>query len=78
VVEVIERDGKLGYEEEAPYDGILVSAEADSLLDSWKEQLKVGGRIVVPIGSSITLFKKINEDEFHREEMEGFAFVPLV
>ncbi|MDP3093390.1 MAG: protein-L-isoaspartate O-methyltransferase [bacterium] len=45
---------------------------------AWKEQLKIGGRIVTPIGNSIWLFIKKGKDEFEEIEYPGFVFVPLV
>ena len=78
IVEFICADGSKGYEKEAPYDKILASASAQSLPQAWKEQLKIGGRIVTPIGSSIWLFTKKSETEFEEIEYPGFAFVPLV
>ncbi|PIZ00838.1 protein-L-isoaspartate O-methyltransferase [bacterium (Candidatus Gribaldobacteria) CG_4_10_14_0_8_um_filter_33_9] len=71
-------DGSKGYIEEAPYDKILCSAEAKKLPETWKKQLKIGGKIVAPIGSSIWLFIKKNETEFEQIEFPGFAFVPLI
>jgi len=57
-------DGSKGYKNEAPFDGILVSASVQGELPkSWKEQLKIGGRIVTPIGSSIWRFIKKSEKE---------------
>lgn len=78
VVEFLCGDGTKGYEKEAPYDKILISASAKKFYKTWSEQLKVGGRIVVPIGGSIFLFLKISEKEFKKEEYPGFAFVPLL
>ena len=78
IVECICADGSKGYIEEAPFDKILVSATADEILPAWKEQLKVGGRIVVPIKSSIWLFIKKSKEEFDEVEYPGFVFVPLV
>lgn len=72
-------DGSKGYQKEAPFDKILVSASVQGKLPkAWKEQLKVEGRIVTPIGSSIWLFVKKSENEFEEFEHPGFAFVPLV
>lgn len=71
-------DGSKGYEKEAPYDKILASAAARELPQAWKDQLKVGGRIVVPIESSIWLFIKKSNDEFVEHEHPGFTFVPLI
>jgi protein-L-isoaspartate(D-aspartate) O-methyltransferase len=71
-------DGSKGYEKEAPFDKILVSASAKFCYPEWKEQLKIGGKIVTPIGTSIWLFKKISENDFEEIEYPGFVFVPLV
>jgi len=82
VVEFICADGSKGYKKAAPFDKILASAAAPELSPVWKEQLKIGGRIVTPIGSSIWLFIKNppagGEKEFEEIEYPGFAFVPLI
>ncbi|MDP2966972.1 MAG: protein-L-isoaspartate O-methyltransferase [bacterium] len=78
IVEFICADGSKGYEKEAPFDKILVSATAIRIPDSWKKQLKVGGRIVTPINSSIWLFIKKSDNEFEETEYPGFVFVPLI
>ncbi|MDI6591526.1 MAG: protein-L-isoaspartate O-methyltransferase [Patescibacteria group bacterium] len=78
IVEFICADGSKGYEKEAPFDKILVSAAAREFYPAWKEQLKIGGRIVVPIGSSIWVIHKKSEREFIEREYPGFAFVPLI
>jgi len=78
VVEFICGDGSKGYQKEAPFDKILVSAQAKKCFQDWKEQLKIGGRIVVPIGNSIWLFIKKSEKEFEEREFPGFVFVPLI
>lgn len=71
-------DGSKGYKKEAPFDKILCSATAkQEVPKAWKEQLKVGGRIVAPIDSSIWLFNKKPNKEFEEKEFPGFAFVPL-
>ena len=77
-VQFICTDGSKGYKKEAPFDKILVSAAAERCFPAWKEQLKIGGRIVTPIGSSIWLFIKKSEKEFEEIEYPGFAFVPLI
>ena len=51
---------------------------ASELPRAWKEQLKIGGRIVVPIEHSIWLFIKKTASEFERYEYPGFTFVPFV
>ena len=79
IVKFVCADGSKGYKEEAPYDKILCSAAIqDKAPQSWKEQLKIGGRIVTPIDSSVWLFIKKSEGEFDKIEYPGFAFVPLV
>lgn len=78
IAEFICKDGSRGYKEEAPYDGILSSASAEELPKSWKDQVKVGGRIVAPIYSSIWRFTKEDPDKFKEEEYPGFIFVPLI
>lgn len=60
------------------FDKILCSAEAKEIPQTWKNQLKIGGRIVMPIGSSIWLFIKKSYGRFGRREYPGFVFVPLV
>lgn len=74
-------DGSKGCKEQAPFDKILCSAAIYSQKEiplAWKEQLKIGGRIVTPIESSIWLFIKKTETQFEEKEYPGFAFVPLV
>ncbi len=78
IVEFICDDGHKGCEKEAPFDKILVSATAVKIPETWKKQLKIGGRIVIPINSSIWLFIKKNETEFEKKEYPGFVFVPLI
>jgi protein-L-isoaspartate(D-aspartate) O-methyltransferase len=78
IVEFICADGSKGYKKESPFDKILVSATAKECYPSWKEQLKIGGKIVTPIGTSIWLFIKKTEKEFEEFEYPGFVFVPLI
>lgn len=77
IVKFILGNGKIGYEPEAPYDKILVSASAVSVPEELKKQLKVGGIIVMPIYESIVKITKISESEYNQEEYSGFVFVPL-
>ena len=85
ITEFICVDGSKGYPNIATrpelvegFDKILASASARELPQAWEEQLKIGGRIVTPIGSSIWLFIKKTENEFEETEFPGFAFVPLI
>lgn len=67
-----------GMPENAPYDRIISAASAREIPPAWKEQLKTGGRMVVPVGNSIFLIEKKSENEFKEKEYPGFAFVPFV
>jgi protein-L-isoaspartate(D-aspartate) O-methyltransferase len=78
IVEIFSKDGSIGYQEKAPFDKILASASASKLPEEWKTQLKFGGKIVVPILSSIWLFSKNKDDDYSEEEYPGFVFVPLI
>lgn len=80
VVRYLCQDAKEGYLFEAPYNGILVSAALakKELPRAWKEQLKTGGKIVVPIQESIWMFTKKSATEFIEQEYPGFVFVPFV
>jgi len=61
------------------YDKIIAAAAASGQIPvSWREKLKIGGRIVAPIGNSIWLFIKKSENEWEEREYPGFSFVPLI
>ncbi len=81
-VEVVVGDGTLGYPEEAPYDRILVTAGAPDVPRSLFEQLKPGGRMVIPVGDrhlqELWLIKKTEDGRMIRERHGGCAFVPLI
>lgn len=70
-------DGKEGYRKEAPYDRILCSASSGEIPLALKEQMKIGGKMVIPAGSSIFFLEKEEINKFREEEYPGFAFVPL-
>ncbi len=78
VAEIREGDGWKGLAGEAPFDKILVSAEADKLPEELGNQLRMGGKIVIPINSSIWLFYKKANSLLEGKEYPGFSFVPLV
>lgn len=75
-------DGTIGWSEFAPFDGIIVTAGSPSIPPKLKEQLIVGGRIVIPVGDRISqklyLLKKVSESEFESEIIPEFTFVPLI
>ncbi len=81
-ITVICRDGSEGFEEEAPYDRILVTAAAPRIPEPLIRQLKSGGIMVIPVGERFsfqTLFRirKIGE-KIYKEDLGGVAFVPLI
>ncbi len=78
IVEVIEGDGSEGCEKFAPYDKIIAAASASELSPAWKEQLKVGGKIVAPVEHSIIVVNKVSDSKFDAKEYFGFSFVPLI
>ncbi|PIQ69258.1 MAG: protein-L-isoaspartate O-methyltransferase [Candidatus Tagabacteria bacterium CG_4_10_14_0_2_um_filter_40_13] len=79
IVEWICGDASGGFPQEAPFDKIIAAAALNEKVpQAWKDQLKIGGKIVVPIGGSIWLFIKKDNDNFEEKEYPGFAFVPFV
>lgn len=75
-------DGTIGWQEFAPFDGIIVTAGSPIIPKNLKEQLSVGGRMVIPIGDrssqKLYLLKKISDSEFESEVIPEFSFVPLI
>ncbi|MGC9515015.1 protein-L-isoaspartate(D-aspartate) O-methyltransferase, partial [Methanocrinis sp.] len=79
-VTVAEGDGSFGLPEHAPYDRINVAATAPKLPEPLKEQLKVGGKLVIPVGTcyqELVLVVK-TEEGFELEHHGGVVFVPLI
>ena len=75
-------DGSQGWPIHAPYDGIIVTAGAPVIPDSLKEQLKIGGILVIPVGNNerqlMYKITRISETEYETQEFDYFAFVPLL
>ena len=74
-------DGYKGLSEEAPFDGVIVTAGAPFVPKPLFSQLKVGGRLVIPVGENVqtmTLFIRKGEKEFEKHELGEFRFVPLL
>jgi protein-L-isoaspartate(D-aspartate) O-methyltransferase len=74
-------DGSKGWPEEAPFDGIIVTAGAPDIPQTLKSQLTEGGRLVIPTGPRYTqtLYKLTREGKkFVEENVTGCVFVPLV
>ena len=74
-------DGYKGLPEYAPFDKIIVTAGAPFVPKPLMSQLKVGGRLVIPVGEDsqiMTLFKRISSTKFQKETFGEFRFVPLL
>lgn len=74
-------DGYKGLKTEAPFDGIVVTAGAPFVPKPLLSQLKIGGRLVIPIGSEnqiMTLITRVSITKFKKEEFGEFRFVPLL
>lgn len=71
-------DGSRGLASEAPFDKIIAAASVDKLPESWKDQLKINGRLVSPVGNDVFLFIRKKKDVFEKYKYSGFSFVPLV
>jgi protein-L-isoaspartate(D-aspartate) O-methyltransferase len=74
-------DGTLGLPSEAPFGAIIVAAGAETMPDAFQEQLAEGGRLIIPVGplahqQMIRLTRRGNE--FIREDLGSFGFVPLI
>ena len=80
-VEVRTGDGSLGWEEHAPFDGIIVTAGAPAIPPALVEQLKPGRRLVIPVGPpGNQMLQRITKDErgeVDAEDILPVAFVPL-
>ncbi|MFA6322343.1 MAG: protein-L-isoaspartate O-methyltransferase [Candidatus Buchananbacteria bacterium] len=73
------RDGSKGLPKSAPFDRILVSAAAFEVPMALKNQLKIGGRLVIPTSAQdIRVFEKVTVNKFKEKIYPGFIFVPLV
>jgi len=78
---VIFGDGYKGLPELAPFDSIVVTAGAPEVPKALMSQLKVGGRLVIPVGVEeqiMTMFIRKSEKEFEKKELGAFRFVPLL
>jgi len=78
IVKFLNYNAVKGMPEEAPFDRIIAAAAGEEIPAAWKEQLKIGGRLVVPVGNTIFLLIKKSEDVFEEQSYPGFAFVPFV
>ena len=82
-VHVLHGDGTLGWPEHAPFDAIIVAAGGPSVPQSLKEQLKIGGKLVIPVGTDkraqeLVRVTRLSDSEYRTEDIADVRFVPLV
>ena len=82
-VHVLHADGTRGWPEHAPFDAIVVAAGSPGVPAPLLQQLRIGGRLVIPVGKQLETQKLIrvirrDEDDYEYEEMEAVRFVPLI
>jgi protein-L-isoaspartate(D-aspartate) O-methyltransferase len=75
-------DGYIGKPQYGPFDGIIITAAAPDVPEALLPQLKTGGRLVIPIGSSgsqvMTVLERTGPDTYERSEHGNFVFVPML
>ncbi len=82
-VQVLHGDGTQGWADKGPFDAILVSAGGPRVPESLRRQLKVGGRLVIPIGTDaraqeLVRVTRRDDDKFGVEDLAAVRFVPLI
>ncbi len=82
-VTVLHGDGTLGFEQDAPYDKILVTAAGPEVPNTLKKQLKVNGKLIIPVGSKnfyqeLVLITRNSDCKWTRQSIGGVVFVPLI
>jgi len=78
IVEMYCGNGLEGLKEAAPFDRIMFSAAVKEIPPAFKDQLKIGGKMIFPMNNSLWLMSKKNETDFDTEEYPGFIFVPAI
>jgi protein-L-isoaspartate(D-aspartate) O-methyltransferase len=74
-------DGYKGFKEQAPFNKIIVTAGAPFVPNPLLAQLKIGGKLLIPVGDKtqiMTLFIRKSAKEFEKHELGDFAFVPML
>ena len=82
-VHVLHGDGTRGWPAHAPFDAIIVAAGGPTIPESLKNQLKIGGRLVIPVGSDqraqeLVRVTRISQSDYRREDLADVRFVPLL
>ena len=76
-------DGTMGWPEESPFDAILVSAGGPRVPEALREQMSIGGRMVIPVGNSgriqhLVRVVRESADAWREDDLGEVAFVPLI
>jgi len=75
-------DGTVGWPEQAPFDGIVATAAPEHIPQALLSQLKVGGRLIIPVGKQgrqqLILITRTAEDGYEQQELEAVSFVPML
>lgn len=82
-ITVVVGDGTNGYPEEAPFDRIYGTASAPALPEPLRDQLKISGIMLIPVGEQhyfqdLVYIKRKSEDNYERKSIGGVAFVPMI
>ena len=82
-VHVLHGDGTRGWPEHSPYDAIVVAAGGPQVPELLKEQLKVGGRLVIPVAADqrsqeLVRITRVSADDYRSEDIADVRFVPLI
>ncbi len=82
-VHVRHGDGYMGWPDEAPFDQVIVTAAPEEIPMALVEQLRTGGRMVLPVGpqggvQQLVLLRKTNEGAVRQERVISVRFVPMV
>ena len=82
-IQVKHGDGTLGWSDKAPFDAIIVAAGAPDVPQTLKEQLAIGGRLVIPVGNylksqKLVRIRRVSHDDYQTEDLGGVRFVPLI
>jgi protein-L-isoaspartate(D-aspartate) O-methyltransferase len=81
-VSFLHADGYFGWEEHAPFDAIVVTAAPDHVPQPLVQQLKIGGKMIIPVGpvggfQNLWLITRVSEDEVQTRDLGGVRFVPF-
>lgn len=73
-------DGYLGWPEKGPFDAISLTAAPPQIPEPLKQQLKIGGRLLAPVGTGpqkLVMLERVSEDEFREKTLLMVSFVPM-